>query len=94
LQIAAQNGHKSVVKMLLGRHKRLAYVENDMHLNAFHLAVENGHFEIMNMFLQMNSSLADIISLYQASKNGNQNIVQTLLSYGVIDQCGVCPVTF
>jgi ankyrin repeat protein len=40
-----------------------------MHLNAFHLAVENGHFEIMNMFLKMNSSLADIISLYQASKN-------------------------
>jgi hypothetical protein len=31
--------------------------------------VENGHFEIMNMFLKMNSSLADIISLYQASKN-------------------------
>jgi hypothetical protein len=25
LQIAAQNGHKSVVKMLLDRHKRLAY---------------------------------------------------------------------
>jgi ankyrin repeat protein len=87
LQIAAQNGHQSVVKMLLDRHKRLAYVENDMHLNAFHLAVENGHFEIMNMFLKMNSSLADIISLYQASKNGNKNIVQTLLSYGVIDQC-------
>jgi ankyrin repeat protein len=43
LQIAAQNGHQSVVKMLLDRHKRLAYVENDMHLNAFHLAVENGH---------------------------------------------------
>jgi hypothetical protein len=36
LQIAAQNGHQSVVKMLLDRHKRLAYVENDMHLNAFH----------------------------------------------------------
>jgi hypothetical protein len=42
----AQNGHKSVVKMLLDRHKRLAYVENDMHLNAFNLAVENDHFEI------------------------------------------------
>ena len=90
LQIAAQNGHKRVVKMLLDRHMRLAYVENDMHLNAFHLAVENGHFEIMNMFLKMNSSLADIISLYQASKNGYQHIVQTLLSYGVIDQCVPC----
>jgi ankyrin repeat protein len=30
LQIAAQNGHKRVVKMLLDRHKRLAYVENLM----------------------------------------------------------------
>ena len=90
MQIAAQNGHKSVVKMLLDRHKRLAYVENDMHLNAFHVSVENGQFEIMNMFLKMNSSLADIISLYQASKNGYPNIVQTLLSYGVIDECVPC----
>jgi ankyrin repeat protein len=94
LQIAAQNGHQSVVKMLLDRHKNLAYVENDMHLNAFNLAVENGHFEIMNMFLKMNSSLADIISLYQASKNGYQHIVQTLLSYGVIYQCVPCNGTF
>lgn len=94
LQIASQNGHKRVVKMLLDRHKRLAYVENDMHLNAFHLAVENGHFEIMSMFLEMNSSLADIISLYQASKNGYLNIVETLLSYGVIDQCVPCNGTF
>ena len=94
LQIAAQNGHQRVVKMLLDRHKNLAYVENDMHLNAFHLAVENGHFEIMNMFLNMNSSLADIISLYQASKNGYLNIVQTLLSYGVIDKCVPCNDTF
>jgi hypothetical protein len=47
-----------------------------MHLNAFNLAVENDHFEIMNMFLKMNSSLADIISLYQASKNGYQHKFQ------------------
>jgi ankyrin repeat protein len=63
-----------------------------MHLNAFHLAVENGHFEIMNMFLKMNSSLADIISLYQASQNGYPNIVQTLLSYMIYFSSLLFPV--
>ena len=37
MHIAAQYGHKQVVKMLINRHEELLQSENDMHLNALHL---------------------------------------------------------
>ncbi|CAG2254864.1 unnamed protein product [Mytilus edulis] len=94
LHIATQNGHNYVAEMLLRQYKALVYLENDMHLNAFHLAVENGHLDIVKLFLHYNNSFADTNSLYKASENGHESILKLLLENGSKDLCLLCNGTF
>ncbi|XP_033762712.1 protein TANC2-like [Pecten maximus] len=90
LDIASQNGHLNVVDLLLSKNQTLLYLKNGLNLNAVHLASEHGHTDILNQFLEINSTLADQNSLYLASKNGHLRSVLSLLQHGVKDTCIPC----
>ncbi|XP_052106658.1 uncharacterized protein LOC127739106 [Mytilus californianus] len=64
--------------------------ENDMHLNAFHLAVEHGQLDIVKLLLNYNKSFADTHSLYKASEKGHTQILKLLLDTGSKDECLPC----
>ncbi|XP_071176563.1 uncharacterized protein [Mytilus edulis] len=91
LHIAAQRGYIKIVKELLRRNLTLLYQHNTMKLCAFQLAAENGHVHVLQIFLNINSSLADSHSLYLASKNGHTKAVALLLNY-VEEKCLPCTV--
>ena len=61
-----------------------------MNLTAFHLAAENGHFEVVEVFLNYSDAFVDFIALHHASKNGHLQVVQLLLQHGVQDNCLKC----
>ncbi|CAC5364564.1 ANKRD50 [Mytilus coruscus] len=87
--IAAQRGYVEIVNYLLKNYPEILYENNNIQLNAFQLAAENGHTKIVKLFLDINSSLADHYSLYYASQQGHDGIVSLLLNY-VNDTCLPC----
>ncbi|XP_062588236.1 ankyrin repeat domain-containing protein 50-like [Saccostrea cucullata] len=92
LNVASQNGHEGVVKVLLQNNVDVLH-ENAVGLNSFHLAAEHGHLRILNILL-FNHSTELIssfnISLYLAAKNGHAHVVEYLLSTGAVDRCLTC----
>ncbi|CAC5364563.1 ANKRD50 [Mytilus coruscus] len=88
-QIAAQRGYVEIVDYLLKKYPYMLYEQNSIRLNAFQLAAENGQTNIVKLFLDINSSLADPHSLYYASQQGHDEIVSLLLNY-VNDTCLPC----
>ncbi|OWF43980.1 Ankyrin repeat and SOCS box protein 3 [Mizuhopecten yessoensis] len=74
--------------------RTLLYFENGLGLNAVHLAAEHGHTDILDKFLDINSTLADQHSLYLASKNGHLRSVLSLLKHGAKDTCVQCEDNF
>ncbi|CAG2254870.1 unnamed protein product [Mytilus edulis] len=65
-----------------------------MHLNAFHLAVEHGHLDIVKLLINYNKSFADTHSLYKASEKGHASILNLLLDTGLKDECLPCNGVF
>jgi ankyrin repeat protein len=92
--IAVQNEHYEVVKMLLMKNPLLLNHVNGIGLNLLHIAVEKGNILVMQEILKVNRSLADTHSLYIAASNGFVRAVEILLSIGVKDMCLKCNGTF
>ena len=90
--IASQNGHVNVIKVLL-KHRINICHENLLRLNSFHLASEHGHTSILRIFIptsKCNWKISFQSSLYLASRNGHLNIVAYLLSLNAVDKCVPC----
>lgn len=90
--IASQNGHADVLKLLL-KHNIDPCHENSLGLNSFHLAAEHGHLEILQILLS--SQLCNFTSslnnaLYLAARNGKVDVVMYLISLNAIDTCVPC----
>nr|XP_022296949.1 uncharacterized protein LOC111106520 isoform X2 [Crassostrea virginica] len=93
--IASQNGHVNVIKVLL-KHRINICHENSIGLNSFHLASEHGHTSILRIFIstsKCNWKISFQSSLYLASKNGHLNVVAYLLSLNAVDKCVHCSDT-
>ncbi|XP_052703495.1 ankyrin repeat domain-containing protein 50-like [Crassostrea angulata] len=92
INIASQNGHEKVVKLLIQNDVDLLH-ENAIGLNSFHLAAEHGHYRILKLLILFRESLwipSLNHSLYLAAKNGHANVVEYLLSLGAVDDCLPC----
>lgn len=90
--IASQNGHEKVVKLLIQKNVDLLH-ENAIGLNSFHLAAEHGHYRILKLLISFKASLWTPSlnhSLYLAAKNGHATVVEYLLSLGAVDHCLPC----
>lgn len=90
--IASQNGHESVVKLLIQNGVNLLH-QNAIGLNSFHLAAEHGHYRILKLLISYKASLWTPSlnhSLYLAAKNGHATVVEYLLSLGAVDDCLPC----
>lgn len=90
--IAAQNGHENVIKLLIQNDVNLLH-ENAIGLNSFHLAAEHGHYRILKLLISFKESLWTPSlnhSLYLAAKNGHATVVEYLLSLGAVDDCLPC----
>ncbi|XP_063397251.1 uncharacterized protein LOC134681538 [Mytilus trossulus] len=87
--IAAQRGYVEIVDYLRNKYPDILYEQNSIHLNAFQLAAENGHTKLIELFLDIDLSLADQHSLYYASQHGHGEIVSLLLNY-VNETCLPC----
>lgn len=90
--IASQNGHEKVVKLLIQNAVELLQ-ENAIGLNSFHLAAEHGHYRILKLLISFKESLwipSLNHSLYLAAKNGHATVVEYLLSLGAVDDCLPC----
>lgn len=90
--IASQNGHEMVVKLLIQNDVDLLH-ENAIGLNSFHLAAEHGHYRILKLMISYRASLWTPSlnhSLYLAAKNGHATVVEYLLSLGAVDDCLPC----
>lgn len=90
--IASQNGHANVLKLLL-RYKINICHENSLGLNSFHLASEHGHLQVLQVL--MSSKLCDWTSsfnqsLYLGAKSGHTHVIKYLLSLGAVDSCVPC----
>ena len=94
LHVASRYGHRTVVDFLLDKEPNSLTSTNSLGLNAFHVAVENAHTQIVKMFLWINPSFADNHSLYYAAKNNYVDIVDILLYHGVKDDCMTCTGEF
>jgi ankyrin repeat protein len=90
LDIAIQNWHTGVVRLLLKRNSSLLHHGNGSGLNALQIASENGNIEIIKIILNINRTLADSFSLYVAALHGFQAAVELMLEYGVKDDCMPC----
>lgn len=90
--IASQNGHEKVVKLLIQNDVDLLH-ENAIGLNSFHLAAEHGHYRILKLLISFKESLWTPSlnhSLYLAAKNGHATVVEYLLFLGAVDDCLPC----
>ena len=90
LDIAIQNWHTGVVRLLLTRNPSYFHHRNGNGLNALQIASENGNIEIIKIILNINRTLADSFSLYVAALHGFQAAVEVILEYGVKDDCMPC----
>lgn len=90
LDIAIQNWHTDVVRLLLARNPSLLHQRNGNGLNALQIASENGNVEIIKIILNINRTLADSLSLYVAALHGFQAAVEVMLEYGIKDDCMPC----
>lgn len=93
LSIAAENGHTSIVKMLLDLtpNRVDALADNDFRQTPLSIAAEFGHIDIVNMLLDLGTDLVDVNAkdyysggtpLYLAPKKGHDAIVKLLLDLG------------
>ncbi|XP_055999536.1 uncharacterized protein LOC125656669 [Ostrea edulis] len=92
LNIASQNGHLNVVRILLRNRVHMKH-KISCGLDSFQLASEFGQTSVVKYFLMnymstFHNSLN--FSLYLASKNGHEDIVSILLYHGAVDICLPC----
>ncbi|XP_048739485.2 uncharacterized protein LOC125653851 [Ostrea edulis] len=92
LNIASQNGHHNVVRILLRNQVHMKH-KISCGLDSFQLASEFGQLSVVK-YLLMNhkSAFSDSLkfSLYLASKSGHEDIVSLLLYHGAVDICLPC----
>lgn len=90
--IASQNGHTNVLKLLIKYKINLCH-RNSLGLNSFHLASEHAHVHILQIL--MSSKLCNWTSsfdqaLYLSAKNGHVRVIKYLLSINAVDDCVPC----
>ncbi|XP_045176786.2 uncharacterized protein LOC123537214 [Mercenaria mercenaria] len=93
LDIAAQNGHLSVVKYLMDNSNVLSYPlerKNGLNLLPVYLACKLGHTQIVRYLTDYNINMTDNVCLYFASERGNYELVSYLLESGMRDECRPC----
>ena len=84
LHLAAENGHRELVELLLEKNAKIEAKRRDTQ-TPLHLAAENGHRELVELLLEKNAKIeakskhALQTPLHLAAENGHRELVELLL---------------
>jgi len=88
LMLAAQKGHRDIMRLLLNRDADISKAMRDKHLTALIWAVQEGYQELVELLLdrgeEVNKGAADngFTALMAAARNGRQKLIEFLLDQG------------
>ncbi|CQD08614.1 ankyrin repeat domain protein [Wolbachia endosymbiont wPip_Mol of Culex molestus] len=84
LTIAAENGHASVVEVLLKAEANVNAVDSNKWFTPLHVAAENGHASVVEVLLKAKANVNAVgiegcTPLHVAAENGHASVVEVLL---------------
>ncbi|EEB55644.1 ankyrin repeat domain protein [Wolbachia endosymbiont of Culex quinquefasciatus JHB] len=103
LTIAAENGHASVVEVLLKAEANVNAVDSNKWFTPLHVAAENGHASVVEVLLKAEANVNAVgiegcTPLHFAAGNGHVDIVNLLLEKGAnvnaVDRYGKTPLDY
>lgn len=87
MHLAAEEGHKDVVELLLANGANAEYATECGHMTPFHVAVRNGRRDVVELLLANGASLrlwagGDLTPLCLAAQSGHKDVAELLLVHG------------